>query len=79
MHIQLRQSGFLLRNIKIRFMGSVSYNFSLKKMRRPETKSLGIGLQYTVHGADGNISRCSAGSLVVTASRVLLDWTQPDF
>jgi len=61
MHLQLLQSVLLFINIKI--YGSVSCNFSLKKKRRTETKSLGN----TVHGgADGNLSRCSAGLLVVS-------------
>jgi len=39
MHIQLRQSGLLLRNIKIY---GICITFHWKKMRRTETKSLCI-------------------------------------
>jgi len=62
----------------LRFLGSVSYNFSLKK----KGAKIIVGQQYldcpeqTVYH-----SRCSAGSLVaiVTASHIRSDWTQPVF
>jgi len=47
-------------------------------MQRTEIKSLDIVLQ-SVPEADGNLSRCSAGSFVVTASSINSDWTQPAF
>jgi len=48
-------------------MGSVSCNFSLKKCeeRKPDHT---VGSRSTVPGVDGDQSRCSAGSLDVTAS-----------